>query len=67
VRILRAARGFGAFAWDFLVGDDWLVAAIVVLAMAATAVVARQTAGWWLVPAVLLVVLPYSLWRAVRR
>jgi hypothetical protein len=37
--------------WDFVVGDDWVTAAGVVIAGAATA--ALQSAGvtaWWLIP-----------------
>jgi hypothetical protein len=33
----RWLRSFGAFWWDFIVGDDWRVAAGVVAALAVTA------------------------------
>lgn len=60
-------RAFGAFWYDFIVGDDWRVATGVVVALAATLLVSRSTsATWWIVPAAVLVLLPYSLWRATR-
>jgi hypothetical protein len=67
-RLAGAARGFGAFWWDFIVGDDWLIAAGIVIALAATAAVAHNTAVavWWLVPVAVPVVFGFSLWRAVR-
>jgi hypothetical protein len=33
----RWLHGFGAFWWDFVVGDDWRIAAGVIVAMAVTA------------------------------
>ena len=62
-------RAFGAFAYDFVVGDDWVVAAGVVAALAVTYVLAHgaKVSAWWLVPAVVVVLLPVSLWRAVRK
>ncbi|OJV29497.1 MAG: hypothetical protein BGO26_14305 [Actinobacteria bacterium 69-20] len=46
---LRGLRAFGAFWWDFIVGDDWRIAAAVVLAIVATAGLAEAgVAVWWL-------------------
>ena len=60
------ARAFGAFWYDFVIGDDWLVAAAVVAGLAGTYGLSRAgVAAWWLVPAVLVVLLPASLSRAV--
>jgi hypothetical protein len=43
----------GRFFYGFVVGDDWRVAAVVVLALIATAVlVANGINAWWLVPPV---------------
>ncbi len=53
--------------WDFVVGDDWIAAAGVVLAVALTA--ALQSAGvtaWWLMPVAVLGLLSRSLARARR-
>lgn len=62
-------RALGAFAFDFIVGDDWWVAAGVAAGLAATYWLSHAVAvgAWWLIPAVLAVLLPASLWRAVRR
>lgn len=67
-RLGQGLRAFGAFAYDFVVGDDWRVAVGVVLSLALTAVLARLTALplWWLVPVAVLVLLPLSLFRVVR-
>jgi hypothetical protein len=66
-RVAAAVRGFGAFWWDFVVGDDWLLAAGVVLALAATAALSRtDVPSWWLLPVAVAGLLGASLWRAVR-
>jgi hypothetical protein len=63
----RWLRRFTAFWWDFVVGDDWRVAAGVVVALAATAAVAAaQVPAWWCTPAVVIVVLVLSVRRGVR-
>jgi hypothetical protein len=60
-------RGFGAFWWDFVVGDDWRVAIGVVVALAATAVLAHLgVPAWWVAPVVVLTTLGFSLARGVR-
>jgi len=62
-------KAFGAFAYDFVIGDDWSVALGVAIALAVTYALshAAKVSAWWLVPVVLLVLLPFSLWRAVRK
>ena len=60
-------RAFGAFLWDFVVGDDWRTAAGVVVALGVTAVAAGAGAtAWWIVPVCTLGLLAASLWRAAR-
>jgi hypothetical protein len=55
------------FVWDFVVGDDWRIAAGVVLALAVTALLAGTgLAVWWLLPAVVVALLAWSVWRASR-
>jgi hypothetical protein len=67
-RLSAAVRAFGAFWWDFIVGDDWRIAVGVVLALAGTAVLhAADVPAWWLVPAAVPVLLALSLRRAVRQ
>jgi hypothetical protein len=48
------------FLWDFVVGDDWLVAAGVVAALAVTALLDV----WWLMPLAVVALLYVSLRRA---
>ncbi|WIV59148.1 hypothetical protein [Amycolatopsis nalaikhensis] len=63
--MIARLRAFGAFWYDFVVGDDWRVALAVVLALAATYGLAHAgVPAWWVLPAVVVVVLPWSLWRA---
>ncbi len=65
--LARGLRAFGAFWWDFIVGDDWRIAAGVVLALAATAgLAAAGLAAWWLLPLVVAMLLVVSLRRATR-
>jgi hypothetical protein len=60
-------RAFGAFWWDFIVGDDWRIAAGVILALAATAgLAAAGLAAWWLLPLIVALLLALSLHRATR-
>jgi hypothetical protein len=64
---MKQLAAFGRFWWEFVIGDDWLVAALVAAAMAATAVLAAaNVAAWWLLPLAVPVVLWLSLRRAIR-
>ncbi|MBX5475422.1 MAG: hypothetical protein IRZ20_10470 [Thermoleophilia bacterium] len=57
---------FARFWWGFVVGDDWLSAAGVAVAIGATAALAAErVAAWWLLPLAVLLVLYLSLRRAV--
>jgi hypothetical protein len=61
-------RAFAAFWYDFVIGDDWLVAVGVVISLALTYGLSRTAVpAWWLVPLFLVLLLPLSLWRAVRQ
>ena len=61
-------RAFLAFWYDFVVGDDWLVAVGAVAGLALTYALSRAgLASWWLLPLLLAALLPVSLWRATRR
>jgi hypothetical protein len=58
---------FGRFWWDFVIGDDWLVAVLVAVAIGATAALAHSgVTAWWLLPLAVLLVLWLSLRRAIR-
>ncbi len=62
-------KAFGAFIYDFVIGDDWLVAAGVAVALIATYALshAARISAWWLVPVAIVLLLPLSLRRAVRK
>jgi hypothetical protein len=65
--VIGKLRGFAAFWYDFIVGDDWRVAAGVVAALALTFALSRAGApAWWIMPVAVAVLLPYSLYRAIR-
>ena len=65
--MIQRLRQFCAFWYDFVIGDDWHVAAGVVVALGATYGLDRASLpAWWVVPAAVVVLLPYSLWRASR-
>ena len=58
-------RAFGRFWWDFVVGDDWRVAAGVLVALVATKLLTSWGVNaWWLLPAAVVVLLTASLARA---
>ena len=60
--------GFFKFWYEFIVGDDWTVAAGVVAALALTSSFThRGMDAWWLLPSAVVLVLFASLWRACRR
>ena len=64
---MKHIAAFGRFWWDFVVGDDWLVAVLVVIGIGATAVLATTSvAAWWLLPLAVPLVLWLSLRRAIR-
>lgn len=59
-------RAFADFWYDFVVGDDWRGLAAVVLALLITYGIAQTSvAAWWVLPVVVLIALPWSLWREV--
>ena len=65
---MNRIAAFGRFWWDFVVGDDWLAAVGVVVAIGATAALAAENvAAWWLLPPAVFVVLYVSLRRAIRQ
>ena len=64
---MKWVAGFGRFWWEFVIGDDWLVAVLVAVAIGATALLAAaNVAAWWLLPLAVLLVLWLSLRRAIR-
>jgi hypothetical protein len=66
--VITRLRAFGAFWYDFIVGDDWRIAVGVIVALTATYLVAQTSVpAWWILPGAVMVFLPLSLWRATRR
>ena len=62
---MRYLVSFGRFWWDFVVGDDWRAAALVIVAIGVTAAVAASDiAAWWVMPLAVVLVLALSLRRA---
>ena len=66
---MKRLRAIWAFWYDFVVGDDWRVAVVVVAALALTALLVRAAGvnAWWLVPVCAFAALGWSLRRATSR
>lgn len=66
--MIRRIRAFGAFWYDFVIGDDWRVALGVAVAFAITFAVSRvaEVAVWWIIVAAVAILLPVSIRRATR-
>ena len=61
---MKQLKTFGRFWWDFVIGDDWTVAALIAVAIGATAALAHSGVNaWWLMP----VAVPFVLWLSLRR
>jgi hypothetical protein len=59
--------GFFRFWYEFIVGDDWMVAAGVIAALGVTSLLAhRNVPAWWLMPAAVGLLLVTSLRRAAK-
>jgi hypothetical protein len=62
---MKYVVAFLRFWYDFIVGDDWRVAAGVVAALAVTALLAHHgVAAWWVMPVAVVAILAGSLRRA---
>ena len=62
---MKWLKTFGAFWYDFIVGDDWSIAVGVVAAVGATALVHHTgLTAWPIVPIVVAIMLTSSIWRA---
>ncbi len=66
---MRWLKSFGLFWWDFVIGDDWVVAAAVVVGLAVTAALTHVAGmnAWWLLPLVVVGLVPVSIRRLQRR
>jgi hypothetical protein len=64
---MKRVRAFARFWWDFVVGDDWRVAAGLAAGLGLTGLLEhREVSAWWLLPATVTVVLAESVWRESR-
>ena len=62
--VVRWLAAVGRFFYRFVVGDDWSVAVVMLLALAVTAVlIANGIDAWWLVPPLAVVMTGVALWR----
>jgi hypothetical protein len=60
-------KKFLLFWYDFIVGDDWVIAVGIVAVLALLELLARRRLDvWWLMPAAVVSLLALSLWRATR-
>jgi hypothetical protein len=65
---VSAVASFFRFWYDFVIGDDWRIAAGVVLAVLGTWGLERAgIAAWWVLPIAVILLLAISLSREVRR
>ena len=56
------------FLYDFIVGDDWTVAAAVGIGLIVSAILnVNNLPAWWLIPVIVVVMLGVSLRRASNR
>lgn len=63
---MKRIRAFGAFWYDFVVGDDWRLAAVSAVALGLCGLLAHHgVTSWWIVPAVVAVTLTLTLIRLV--
>lgn len=64
----RRLQAVAAFWYDFLIGEDWLIPVAVIAGLAGAYGLAQAgLAAWWPLPVAVAVVMPASLWRAIRR
>ena len=63
---MKQLKAFGEFWYDFIVGDDWHVAVLVVAGLVLTAILAHVASvnAWWLLPLFVFAALAWSLHRA---
>jgi hypothetical protein len=61
-------RSFVRFWWEFVVGDDWRIAAGLAASFGLCALLVREAiAAWWLLPLAVLLLLSESLRRTIKR
>jgi hypothetical protein len=63
--MLKYLANFARFWYDFIIGDDWVIALAVGVTLALLLVAGRHSL-WWVLPLVVVAALGNSLWRATR-
>ena len=64
---MRYIIAFLKFWYDFIIGDDWTIAASIAVAIAVTFwLVHWNIQTWWLLPVAAILTLGVSLWRTAR-
>jgi hypothetical protein len=66
---MKYIRRFLSFWYRFIVGDDWKIAAGVVVGLSLVALLVHGSHinSWWLLPVIMVGMLTLSLWIATRR
>jgi hypothetical protein len=60
---MNRVQQFVRFLWDFVIGDDWRIAAAVAVTLVLTLVLSNNgVTVWWLLPIVVAVMLSASVW-----
>jgi len=64
---LKFITDLGKFWYDFIIGDDWTIAALVAVTLVVIALLAHaHLQFWWLLVVVVVVALGASVWRAAQ-
>ena len=64
---MNRVRSLLRFLWDFVIGDDWRIAAAVAVTLVAMLVLSNSGVRvWWLLPLVVLAMLTVSVWGVAR-
>jgi hypothetical protein len=53
--------------WEFIVGDDWVSAAGVALALGLTSLISEASSAWFVTPIAVALLLTLSIWREARK
>ena len=65
--MIQQLRAFCWFWYDFIVGDDWVIAVGVLCTLLVTRRLLRlEINAWWLMPLAVVALLALSLWRLTR-
>jgi hypothetical protein len=65
---MKYVKAFGRFWWNFIVGDDWTVAAGVAVALVLVKILTDHGVdAWWLLPLAVALLTGISVWREALR